>query len=208
MSAYYFLPAAASYFLGSLPSGYLVGLAASGIDIRERGSGNPGAANVFHVLGAGPGLATLLADVLKGFLPVYAAQQFVPGDERLILLCGGAAICGHTWMFFLGFNGGKAVATTTGVFLALAPTAMAPILAIFSLSVWISGHISVGSILGSALFPISAILMEAPAPTTGLAFFSCVLILIRHIPNIERLRSGSEEDYDRDSDRDSDLEKT
>ncbi|MFH2201820.1 MAG: glycerol-3-phosphate 1-O-acyltransferase PlsY [Elusimicrobiota bacterium] len=185
-----------SYLLGSLPSGYLVALAAGGLDIRERGSGNPGAANVFHVLGAGPGLTTLIADILKGYLPVYLAQHCAGSDARLVLLCGAAAICGHTWMLFLRFNGGKAVATTAGVFLALSPTAMLPTITIFAVTVWISGHISIGSISSSALFPLITIVMRTPPHTTGLAFLSCILILIRHISNVEHLRKYCEEDYD------------
>ncbi len=200
MSAFDFTLVAASYFIGSIPSGYLISLATYGVDIRERGSGNPGAANVFYVLGTGPGLATLITDVLKGFLTVWFAQNLFPQQGNLILLCGAAAIGGHTWMFFLRFSGGKAVATTTGVFLVLTPAAMLPTLLIFAVAVWISGHISVGSIVASAIFPFITLLFSTPPSTTGLAFLSCFLILIRHISNLERLRSSTEDDYDMGSD--------
>lgn len=186
----------ASYLFGSIPFGYLVARFAGGIDICSRGSGNPGAANVFHILGPGPGMATLLGDVLKGFLPILIVQHLFPGNERIILLCGAAAICGHVWMFFLKFNGGKAVATSAGVFLALQPAAMIPTIAIFVIAVWISRHISVGSIAAALVFPIFTILLGAPLPTTGFAFMACILILIKHVPNMERLTSGSEADYD------------
>jgi len=200
MAVHHFLLILGSYLLGSLPSGYLVSLAAGGVDIRQRGSGNPGAANVYTILGPGPGIATLIGDILKGYFPVWIAQHAVPGAENLALLCGAAAIVGHAWMFFLSFNGGKAVATTAGVFLALLPGPMLIALAIFLFSVWFSKHIAVGSMAGAAAFPFITILAGSPPSVSLLAFFSCALILIRHVSNVGRLREGTEANYDKGSD--------
>lgn len=200
MTYHQFMLVAASYFLGSLPNGYLISLAVGGLDIRQRGSGNPGAANVYGVLGAGPALATLIADILKGFLPVLLVLNLYPGRYDIALFCAAAAIAGHSWMFFLRFRGGKAVATTAGVFLALLPVQMSLTFLLFSLTVWLSGHISAGSMLAAFVFPFIALATGAPIGATRLAFFSCILILIKHISNVGRLRSGSEADYDEGAD--------
>lgn len=181
---------AASYVSGGVPSGYLLARALRGIDIREHGSGNPGAANVYRVVGPTAGLLTLLFDAAKGFVPVYAAAHAAPGTPWLPAACGFAAIVGHDWSPFLRFGGGKGVATTAGVFAALAPHGMLASYAAFVAGVTLSGHISVGSMAGASVFPLAALATGADGPALTLAAPAALLILYRHIPNIESLRTG------------------
>src|ERR1044071_9941862 len=111
----------ASYLLGSIPTGYWLGLAWKGIDIRKHGSGNLGATNVFRVLGKWPGFGTLAFDILKGWIPVHLAMRFFPGRLALAIGAGLSAIVGHTASLFVRFRGGKGVATSASVFAALLP---------------------------------------------------------------------------------------
>src|SRR5688572_24701312 len=101
--------ALASYIAGGVPSGYLIARRLRGIDIREHGSGNPGAANVYRVVGRGAGLACFLLDALKGFLPVLLARRLYPDHILVQVLCGAMAIVGHVWTVFLRLRGGKGV---------------------------------------------------------------------------------------------------
>lgn len=180
----------ASYVSGGVPTGYLLARALRGIDIREHGSGNPGAANVYRVVGPAAGLATLACDAAKGFAPVFLAARWSPDAPWLGAACGGAAIVGHDWSPFLGFGGGKGVATTAGVFAALCPKALMVTYAAFVAGVTLSGHISVGSMAGAGLFPLAALAAGADAAALTLAAPAALLILYRHIPNIESFRTG------------------
>ncbi|MDD5629729.1 MAG: glycerol-3-phosphate 1-O-acyltransferase PlsY [Elusimicrobia bacterium] len=179
---------ALSYLAGGIPTGYLVVRRLLGIDIRDRGSGNPGAANVYRVAGAEAGAVTLLVDALKGFLPVLIAQRLYPGQPWFVVLCGTAAIVGHDWTVFLGFRGGKGVATSAGVFAALTPQPMSLALMGFLGGMWASGHISMGSLCSAAALPLLCLLLGAPHPYTVAALAASLLIVYKHIPNIKRLR--------------------
>ncbi len=180
--------AAVSYLAGAVPSGYLISKRLKGVDIRELGSGNPGAANVYRMVGTAAGTATLAADALKGFLPVLMARRLrAPEDPILMAACGALAIVGHVWTVFLGFRGGKGVATSAGVFAALLPVPMVPTVLVFVAGTALSGHISVGSMLGALVLPLTAFLYGSPAPLSALALAACLLILIRHIPNLKLL---------------------
>lgn len=178
----------AAYLLGGVPAGYLIAKRAKGIDIRGEGSGNPGAANVYHVVGKAAGAATLAVDALKGWLPVTLARTLEPEDPSLMLLCGGAAIVGHVWTVFLCFRGGKGVATSAGVFAAVLPLPTAVAVAVFVVVTALSRHISAGSIAASALFPFFA--LGAPRPVLAFCTAACALILYKHIPNIRYLLTG------------------
>jgi glycerol-3-phosphate acyltransferase PlsY len=182
--------AAASYVSGAVPSGYLIAKMAAGIDIREHGSGNPGAANVYRVVGRAQGLQTLAADSFKGFLPAFIARLLYPGAYDAAVLCGALAIVGHVWTIFLGFKGGKGVATSAGVFLAVLPIPLLCSAAVFSAATALSGHISAGSIAAAAALPIFSVALQAPAPLRGLAFAASALVLVRHIPNLICLLRG------------------
>jgi len=182
----------ASYLAGGIPTGYLLARKLRGIDIREHGSGNPGAANVYRVVGKGAGAATLFVDALKGFFPVLLARHYFPADYRVQIACGALAIIGHVWTIFLRFRGGKGVATSAGVFLALLPKPMIGAIGVFILGVALTGHISVGSMAAAALFPFFAALLHEPWPLTLMGAVAGALILVKHIPNFRRLVLGDE----------------
>lgn len=183
---------ALSYVAGGIPSGFIISKWVKGIDIRQHGSGNPGAANVYRVVGKGPGAATLILDALKGYLAVKIAGHYFPDHLWLHVLCGSAAIIGHVWTIFLGFKGGKAVATSSGVFLALLPKPLLCSLGVFGILVAITHHISAGSMAAALVFPFLAMAFGSPWPLTVMAFGACGLILYKHIPNFKRLTEGRE----------------
>src|SRR5579883_1955781 len=181
-----------SYLMGGIPTGYLVVKRLRGIDIRKHGSGNPGTANVYRVAGRLPGAITLLVDAAKGCIPVLLAERFFPGRVDLALACGAAAIIGHDWTVFLGFKGGKGVATSAGVFGALMPKAAACAAAAFFAGFAVTGHISVGSMAGALALPLAGWGFGYAPLLDGAAAVSAALILYKHIPNIRRLRQRKE----------------
>jgi acyl phosphate:glycerol-3-phosphate acyltransferase len=189
------------YVSGSLPWGLWLGRWFRSVDVRTLGSGNLGATNVYRVLGPGLGIATLLLDVLKGALPVAGLPQtplgraFPGGPEWAMVAVGLAAVMGHVWTFLAGFRGGKGVATTAGVLLALAPMAFAVFLGVFVATVWITRFISVGSMLGAVAFAI-ALACRAPmgwrSPSVWLGVLMAALVILRHRENLRRLARGEE----------------
>jgi glycerol-3-phosphate acyltransferase PlsY len=181
-----------SYLAGGIPTGYLVVKRLYGYDIRTRGSGNPGTANVYRNAGALPGAITLFVDALKGYLPVFLGMHLYPGDRALAIALGAAAIVGHNWTPFLGFKGGKGVATSAGVFSALLPLPMLITAAAFLLAVKLSGHISVGSMTGAVVLPLAALLCRGPHAFTAAAAAAGAMILIKHVSNIHRLLHNRE----------------
>jgi acyl phosphate:glycerol-3-phosphate acyltransferase len=181
----------AAYLLGAVPTGYLVGRAFKGIDIRQVGSGNPGATNVFRTVGKTAGLLTLFIDVLKGFAPVWVALQ-TKGGSAVPVACGLAAVAGHTWSVFLGFKGGKGVATSAGVFGALLPLATLMALGAFILGFGLSRHVSVGSLSSAMVLPPAAFWQRGSSLEAYLASAVGVLVVVRHIPNVQRLLRGQE----------------
>jgi glycerol-3-phosphate acyltransferase PlsY len=183
---------ALSYLAGGIPTGYLIVRRLMGIDIRERGSGNPGTANVYRVAGARAGAVTLLVDALKGFVPVLVAHHFYPDQPWFVVLCGAAAIIGHDWTVFLGFKGGKGVATSAGVFAALTPQPLSLALMAFLGGMWGSGHISMGSLCAAVILPLLCLLLGSPRPYALAALAASLLIVYKHIPNIQRLRQERE----------------
>ena len=181
-----------SYIAGGIPTGYLVAKRFKGIDIREHGSGNPGTANVYRVAGTLPGLITLAVDGLKGFLPVLLAQKLYPARLMVHILTGTAAIVGHDWTIFLGFTGGKGVATTGGVFAAMMPKSMLCTVGIFIAGLLFSGHISVGSMAGATSIPFFNLMFGMPAELTWMSAGAAALILYKHIPNMRALAARKE----------------
>lgn len=192
MSISLILLAVASYVAGGLPSGYWISRRLRGIDIREHGSGNPGAANVFRVVGPGAGLATLALDALKGYAPTAAARALRPEEPWTWALCGALAIVGHIWTVFLGLRGGKGVATSAGVFAALMPQTAWKVAAVFAAFALLSGHISVGSMAAAVAVPALAFMEGAATPVQLLAAAAAVVVLAKHVPNMRRLAGGRE----------------
>ena len=181
-----------SYLAGGIPSGYLIARKLKGIDIREYGSGNPGAANVYRVVGFGAGWATMVFDALKGYLPVLLAGRVYPDSLWPAIACGGLAIVGHVWTPFLGLRGGKGVATSSGVFLALMPAPMLCAIAVFVAAVALTKHISAGSIGGAVTLPVAAFVVGEPTALSVMSVAVAALILVRHTSNLKRLLGGKE----------------
>jgi len=183
------------YLLGSVPTGYLYGKWLRGIDIRKHGSGNVGATNASRVLGKPAFVIVLAFDIVKGALPVLIAR-WAQMDELVQVLAGLAAIIGHTFTIFLWFRGGKGVATSAGVFLALAPVNTSMALIIFFIVLAFTRYISLSSIvasialLGSAL--VQFITKEMGQWTFFAIFLACILVVLRHRSNISRLKAGTE----------------
>ncbi len=186
-----------SYLVGAIPFGLLLSRG-RGVDIRRQGSGNIGATNVARLLGRKLGILTLVLDVLKGFVPIWLADHFIaPGSQHnlVVALCGAATVLGHMFPVYLGFRGGKGVATGLGVFLFLEPLAVLYSLLVFVTAVVLSGFVSLGSLLASFSFPLWLFLLGAPAWTLWLAAFVVLLIWIKHHENIRRLLAGTEKSW-------------
>jgi glycerol-3-phosphate acyltransferase PlsY len=183
-----------SYLVGAIPFGLLLSRT-SGVNIRTAGSGNIGATNVARLLGKKMGTITLLLDISKGFLPIYIASLILKGDPNqdiITALCGAAAVIGHLYPIYLGFKGGKGVATGLGVFLFLAPPALLFSLVLFIIVVKISGFVSLGSLLASASIPFWLYLLDEPGWKLVLSGFIGIMIWWKHNANIKRLLSGTE----------------
>ncbi|WP_263365079.1 glycerol-3-phosphate 1-O-acyltransferase PlsY [Edaphobacter bradus] len=183
-----------AYLLGSIPFGYLLVKTFRHQDIRATGSGNIGATNVARSGAKGLGLATLLLDLLKAFVAVKIAQYLAPGNMDLAVAAAVAAILGHVFPVWLGFRGGKGVASALGVFLALTPLSALSVLVIFIIIFLITRYVSLASILASAAFPFIAlhfITARTPIVLGGLIFIP-LLIIVKHHQNIRRLISGTE----------------
>lgn len=216
----------AAYLLGAIPFAYIAGRLLKGIDIRQHGSGNVGATNVFRVLGKGPGAAVLALDLLKGWLAAawvptlgagnaFSAFASSSAADKAWWPCalGLAAVLGHSYTVFLGFKGGKGVASSAGVFLGLAPHATGVVLLLFIVALAVTRMVSVGSLLGAAALPalVAAFKEWRPAaaranlsdvfhsgwslesrPVFWLALALAVLVWVKHVPNIQRILAGTE----------------
>ncbi|MDX8335509.1 glycerol-3-phosphate 1-O-acyltransferase PlsY [Cetobacterium sp. C33] len=191
--------AVVAYIFGSLPCGVWLGKATQNIDIREHGSKNSGATNAYRILGPKYGIMVLLLDALKGYIPLYIASLFGVNGIYIILL-GLVAILGHTFSFFLGFKGGKGVATSLGVFLFLMPKVIGVLVLVFILVVGISKYISLGSVICSGLLPVLAYFMPVRDPNTRIplviiSLIVGIFVIYKHKANIQRLMDGKENKF-------------
>ena len=194
-------PLAVGDVSGSLPWGLWLGRWFKGVDVRTIGSGNLGATNVYRSLGPGIGVATLLLDVAKGALPVWLvpqagfAQAFPGGPEWCAVAVAFAAVAGHVFTFLAGFKGGKGVATSVGVLLALSPPAFGVFLAVFFATLLATRFVSLGSMLGAIAFTV-ALWRFSPggfaSPRVILGVLLAVVVIVRHKDNISRLLKGQE----------------
>jgi acyl phosphate:glycerol-3-phosphate acyltransferase len=183
-----------AYLLGSIPFGYLLVKIFLKQDIRTTGSGNIGATNVARSGAKGLGIATLLLDMLKAYVAVRIAQHLSPGNYDLAVAAAVAAILGHVFPIWLGFRGGKGVASALGVFLALTPLSAACTFGIFLVIFFITRYVSLASIIGSATFPLFAFYFVPFRTPIVIAGFLVIplLIIVKHHQNIRRLLSGKE----------------
>jgi glycerol-3-phosphate acyltransferase PlsY len=194
--------AVAAYLFGSVPFGYLLVRIFKKEDIREKGSGNIGATNVIRSGSKGLGAVTFLLDVLKGTFAVLicgwiAAGMGASAPERMnaVAVAALCAILGHIYTVWLGFKGGKGVATAFGVFIALAPWAALAGLGVFVLVFALSRYVSLGSILAAVAFPIFASVLPHPPRTTwstAVLFLVPLIVIAKHHQNIARLMAGTE----------------
>lgn len=188
-----------SYLIGSIPFGLVLGKLA-GIDVRKDGSGNIGATNVSRLAGKKFGLITLLFDAGKGLLPMIAAQELGGGPE-IVMLCGAAAFVGHLFPLYLRFKGGKGVATALGIFLYLSPPALLICGIAFVGAVWLSGYVSLGSLVASGLMPAIIWYQKGSGNYFLLAVFVSLLIWIKHRSNIVRLVNHEEKSWKKKTER-------
>ena len=186
------LAAVAAYLVGAVPVGYLVARLFGVTDIRRHGSGNIGATNVLRTAGRLPGLVTLFGDIAKGWIAVALAGR-IGGDVPSALALGAAAaVVGNCWSVFLGFRGGKGVATGLGALLRLVPLATLAALPVFIVVVMTTRFVSLGSLLGAACVPFGAWALGAPRPAVFGALVVALIVILRHHDNIARLRAGTE----------------
>jgi acyl phosphate:glycerol-3-phosphate acyltransferase len=181
----------AAYLIGAIPIGFLVARAAGGTDIRRAGSGTIGATNVLRTLGTGPAVLTLVGDIVKGYLAVRAAHAI--GAEAWAAAGGTvAAIAGNCWPVFLGFRGGKGVATGLGAFLWLIPWAVGPAAVLWIAVTAMSRYVSMASVVACLSVPVGALLLGYPRHSVIAAAVAALIIVWRHRENIARLISGTE----------------
>ena len=186
-----------SYLLGAIPFGLLFSKMV-GADVRKQGSRNIGATNVSRVLGKKLGFLTLVCDLVKGVLPVLAASILLPditGKELAVVVCGLLAVVGHMFPVYLGFKGGKGVATGLGVFLFLSGWSILISVGVFIAAVALTGFVSVGSLMASALLPLWLYLLGESKVVIGAAAVIALLIWLKHHENIGRLIKGEEKGW-------------
>ncbi|MBG1244143.1 glycerol-3-phosphate 1-O-acyltransferase PlsY [Nostoc sp. NZL] len=197
-----------AYLLGSFPTGYIAVKQLKGIDIREVGSGSTGATNVLRTLGKGPGAFVLVLDSLKGVLAIALVywlfnfdqtQNYIPPtvdaqlwQPWLVTISGLAAILGHSKSIFLGFTGGKSVAISLGILLAMSWQVGLATVGVFAVVVAISRIVSLSSIAGAIAVPIFMVLLHQPLPYILFGIAGGLYVILRHRTNIERLFAGTE----------------
>jgi acyl phosphate:glycerol-3-phosphate acyltransferase len=189
----------ASYLLGAIPTSHLVSRTIAKIDLRQHGSGNLGATNLYRVLGWKYAVPVALFDIAKGAIPVLLFAPRVSSSELFQLACGMAAILGHVFSLFVGFKGGKGVATAAGVMLGMAPLALAVAAAVWGLVLLFTGYVSLSSIAAAAVLPLAVYLLEPPrSPVVWwLVVLVAVGVIVLHRRNIERLLKGTENRFGR-----------
>ena len=187
----FIIAAAVSYILGSIPNGLILGKAIWGVDLRQHGSGNIGATNAWRTIGKAGGFSIFLLDMLKGAVSAYLGLH-LGGGELAGIICGLMAIAGHSWSVFLGFKGGKGVATGLGVIAMLMPMVTAIVFLVWLAIVKTTGYVSLGSIVAAVLVPVLALFMGLHTDFMVLGLIAAVFIVYRHKSNISRLLNGTE----------------
>ncbi len=181
----------ASYLVGATPTSYIAGKLGRGIDLREHGSRNLGATNVYRILGWKYAIPVALFDIAKGAVAVLVFSH----PAWLSVAVGAAAVLGHMFSPYVSFKGGKGVATAAGMFLALAPVAVLLALVVWGLCLWLTGYVSLSSIIAVASVPLSVWLLGFPHDSLYVFWASVALvalIIFAHRRNIRRLLDGTE----------------
>lgn len=181
----------AAYFIGAIPFAYLMPRLLAGVDVRMAGSRNVGAANVLRTTRTHIALLVVALDIAKGAGAVWLARA-AGADIGIQSAAGAAAIVGHVYPFWLKMHGGKGVAVTCGAFAVLAPLAAAICVGVFAAIVWVSGYISLGSVVATALLAPITMVAESGIPVTVAAAGVALLVLFRHRANIARIAAGTE----------------
>lgn len=191
-----------AYLLGSIPTGYLAGKWLQGIDIREHGSGSTGATNVLRTLGKKAGAAVLFCDALKGIVGILLVKFLFQHPEWVELpdsyydwtVIGAAfgAVIGHSKSIFLGFDGGKSVATSIGVLLVMTPLVAVGTLVTFGVVIGLSQIVSLSSISGAIAVMILMIIFQKPLPYIAFGVLASGYVIIRHRANVQRIMAGTE----------------
>ncbi len=188
----------ASYLLGSVPTSYLAAKLGAGIDLRERGSKNLGATNLYRVLGWKYAVPVGAFDVAKGAVPVAVFGSLAGGEAWVPVLLGVAAVIGHVYPVFMKFRGGKGVATAAGAVLALAPVALGISAAVWVVILVATGYVSLASMLGALVFPFAVRLTDPDnVYTLSVGIVLAAFIVVTHRSNIRRLLAGEENRFGR-----------
>ena len=185
----------AAYLTGAIPTSYIVGRT-RGIDLRKEGSGNLGATNAFRVLGWRAATPVFIVDIFKGFFPTFFFPLWDNADNpHLALAYGAAAIVGHVFSVYVRFKGGKGVATSAGVLLALAPIAVLAALLIWGALVFTTGYVSLASIIAAAVLPFVILAVQGVSPVFYLSLALAAFVIFAHRANIKRLVRGEEHSF-------------
>ncbi len=189
----------ASYLLGAIPTSYLAARFVRGIDLREHGSRNLGATNLYRVLGWRYAIPVGVLDAAKGLVPVIGFAPRVSDSQLFALVCGLTAVLGHAFSVFVGFKGGKGVATAAGVMLGLTPVSIGVAATIWVMLVFLTGYVSLASIVAAALFPLAVFVLDRPERPLVLWLDVAVAaaIIWLHRANIRRLLQGTEHRFGR-----------
>jgi glycerol-3-phosphate acyltransferase PlsY len=182
----------AAYLIGAIPTGLLLTRLTGNGDIRKAGSGNIGATNVYRTAGRKLGVLTLIGDALKGLLPVLFASAVLHFPPLQLGLVAIAAFIGHCYPVYLGFKGGKGVATALGIYLVLSPLAVLGAFLVFAVLLWKWRYVSLGSIVAAAVIPGLVYLFERSLPLLLATLVISTIVILRHRANIERLLKGTE----------------
>lgn len=200
-----------AYIIGSTPTSIIVSKTVYKSDVREHGSGNAGATNVFRTFGWKPALFVTLVDIFKGWLPAYVAGNlnsdsilFASNPDALMIIAGFAAVLGHTYTVFAGFKGGKGVGTMAGMLIALFPVALPICLLVFILTLVTTGIVSLGSMLASIALPVTLFIIGGMNPemeiSLTLRIFALIIptfIIFTHRSNIKRMMDGTENRFEK-----------
>ena len=197
-----------SYLIGSIPFSFIIGKA-NGHDVRHEGSSNPGASNVLRLCGKKAGILAYFCDIGKGIIAVLIPSFILKGQNNILIICGVAAIIGHVFSIFLGFKGGKGVATSAGTMFMLAPISLIITMIFFFIGLFASKKtVAIGSTVGAIMFPIVLSVLYFKVNFLYKIFFNidyrfllpitillALFIIVKHIPNYKRLLKGKENSF-------------